>query len=269
MPVGTERFLDARTLADSHRHLATLLRPGMTVLDVGCGTGAITEGIARAVAPQGHALGVDVSEELIARARLRERRQSNLSFEVADVALLGGAERSFDVVTSARMLQWLVDPRAALLAMVGLLRRGGLLVALDYNHHRTTWTPSLPASVQAFYRAFLEWRAQAGMDNEIADHLPAMFNDLGLTDVRCVQQPETTSRGDPDFELRIRLWGEVIATRGHQLVADGFLTETERARASHEFRQWAGSEAQTQSLWLATTQGTGDSGRARTLRRGA
>jgi ubiquinone/menaquinone biosynthesis C-methylase UbiE len=256
MPAGAERFLDARTLADSHRHLATLLRPGMTVLDVGCGTGAMTEGIAQVVGPQGHVWGIDVSEELIARARSRERRQSNLSFEVADVALLGRAERSFDVVTSARMLQWLADPRAALLAMVGVLRRGGLLVALDYNHHKASWAPPLPASVQAFYRAFLEWRARAGMDNEIAERLPAMFDDLGLTDVRCVQQPETTSRGDRDFEHRIGLWGEVIATRGHQLVADGFLTETERTRAAHEFRQWAGSEAQTQSLWLATTQGT-------------
>ena len=51
MPAGTEGILDARSLGEDHAVLAALLRPGMTVLDVGCGTGAITRGIARAVSP--------------------------------------------------------------------------------------------------------------------------------------------------------------------------------------------------------------------------
>jgi ubiquinone/menaquinone biosynthesis C-methylase UbiE len=53
--------LPQRSLETSHRRLAELLRPGMAVLDVGCGAGAITRGIAEAVAPGGHALGLDVT----------------------------------------------------------------------------------------------------------------------------------------------------------------------------------------------------------------
>ena len=48
------------------------------------------------------------------------------------------------------------------------------MVVLDYNLRKTTWEPAPPESVPAFYDAFLEWRAQAGMDNEMADHLEAM-----------------------------------------------------------------------------------------------
>ena len=39
------RILDRRTLERDHRRLAELLKPGMAVLDVGCGTGAITAGL--------------------------------------------------------------------------------------------------------------------------------------------------------------------------------------------------------------------------------
>ena len=42
MPEGTTAILDARSLATAHRRLAALLSPGLAVLDVGCGTGAIT-----------------------------------------------------------------------------------------------------------------------------------------------------------------------------------------------------------------------------------
>src|ERR1700723_402575 len=107
MPSGTERFLDVRSLADAHRRLAELLRPGMSVLDVGCGTGAITAGIAQAVQPGGSVVGIDVSAALIGRAQTRSEHQENLSFELADAASLVRERRRFDVVTAARMLQWL------------------------------------------------------------------------------------------------------------------------------------------------------------------
>ena len=47
------RVLGQRTLQKDHPRLASLLRPGMHVLDAGCGTGSITAGIAAAVGPRG------------------------------------------------------------------------------------------------------------------------------------------------------------------------------------------------------------------------
>lgn len=84
MPPGTEKLLDVRSLATDHAALAVLLRPGMTVLDVGCGTGAITRGIAHAVSPEGAVCGIDISAELIARASAAAGHR-NLRFEVGDI----------------------------------------------------------------------------------------------------------------------------------------------------------------------------------------
>jgi ubiquinone/menaquinone biosynthesis C-methylase UbiE len=56
-----------RTLADSGAYLIPHLRPGMTVLDVGCGPGSITADLARAVAP-GTVTGLDRSPDVVAEA---------------------------------------------------------------------------------------------------------------------------------------------------------------------------------------------------------
>jgi ubiquinone/menaquinone biosynthesis C-methylase UbiE len=63
------RVLNRRTLERDHRRLADLLCPGLFVLDVGCGTGAITAGVARRVASEGKVLGVDRDEGLLTQAR--------------------------------------------------------------------------------------------------------------------------------------------------------------------------------------------------------
>ena len=65
MPSGSELFLDRRSLSTDHRALAAALAPGMSVLDVGCGSGAITRGIADAVGPTGSVVGTDINLSLI------------------------------------------------------------------------------------------------------------------------------------------------------------------------------------------------------------
>jgi SAM-dependent methyltransferase len=235
MPEGTQRILNARSLQTAHRRLATLLRPGLKVLDLGCGTGAITRDIAAAVTPHGQVVGVDVNVALIEEARRVHRAVSGLAFEVCDVYTLS-FRASFDLVSVARVLQWLAHPLDALRMLVAATKPGGQLVILDYNHEKIVWHPRLPASVQTFYTAFLRWRAEAGMDNAVADHLAAMC--------------------DPDFSVRAGLWAEVAATRGHQMVSDGVITESQRAAAEMEYRAWIHDHATSQCLYLIAVEGT-------------
>ena len=254
MPTGSERFLDTRSLSADHRRLAQLLQPGMSVLDVGCGSGAITLGIAEAVGADGHVVGIDISEELLALALTTHGGPQNLAFEIADVTRHQYRDE-FDVVTAARLLQWLADPLVALASMVAAAKPDGQIIVLDYSHTRARWMPEPPEPFRRFYDAFLAWRAEAGMDNEIADHLAAMMTGLGLVEVNATLEVEQAVRGDADFETRMALWPGVIATRGHQLVADGMIDEAERAAAGDAFAEWVRALARSQSLHLVAVSG--------------
>src|SRR5947207_15180089 len=77
--------------------LAPYLRPGMRLIDCGCGPGSITADIALAVAP-GLAVGVDLRVDALAQARAlaRERGVANLAFHAASVYRLPFADGTFD-----------------------------------------------------------------------------------------------------------------------------------------------------------------------------
>jgi hypothetical protein len=131
-----------------------------------------------------------------------------------------------------------------------------MIAVLDYDYTRAEWDPAPPPAVQRFFQAFLDWRADAGMDNAIAAHLPRLFEQAGLTGISAVDQREVAAASDADYQRRIALWPGVIATRGHQVVADGWLTEAERALAEDDIRRWVADSRPTQSLFLRSVTGT-------------
>jgi ubiquinone/menaquinone biosynthesis C-methylase UbiE len=196
----------------------------MSVLDVGCGTGAITVGIARITGPRGEVLGVDRDDSLLAIARRDHQDVRNLSFQNADALSLPFRNR-FDIVTAARTLQWVSHPGEAVVRMKNATKSGGRIVALDYNHENNSWTPDAPAEFSRFYRAFLDWRQANGWDNRIADHLPVLFRSAGMVEIQTHIEDETVERGDGDFSPAAAIWTHVIETLGPRIVAAGFLDE--------------------------------------------
>ena len=146
----------------------------------------------------------------------------NLSFKVANINDYV-SDGTFDLVIAARTLQWVNNPAEVVSKMVGLLKTGGKTSINDYNHTKIEWSPAPPKSMLDFYEAFLNWRTDAGFDNQIADNLPNIYKDLGMTDINVVAQHETSVQGEEDFEATIRIWSIVAETRGKQVVQDGFL----------------------------------------------
>jgi SAM-dependent methyltransferase len=191
---------------------------------------------------------------LIEEARRLHGEVPGLSFETADVYNLSFHDL-FDIVTAARVLQWLANPLVALQKIATAAKPGGRVVILEYNHEKIAWQPQPPLSMQEFYAAFLRWRADAGMDNAIADHLAEMFARAGLTDILITPQAEITRRGDPDFATRISIWAEVAASRGHQMVADGVIGEDLRAAAETDYRNWLDQDAASQTMYLLSVEG--------------
>ena len=251
MPSGTEEILNERTLSSSHRRLDELLQPGMRVLDVGCGTGAITRGVFEKTDP-GITVGIDIHVDLIRQAR--SARPHGPLYIVADICRVPFS-RVFDLTSAARVIQWLPFPRRAIECCISTLTPGGRFLALDYNHEKIEWDPRPPSSVMLFYEAFLTWRSDAGMDNAIADHLAPDFGQLGLVDIRVTAQHEYADSLDGVGISRLGIWSAVAATRGLQMVRDGYLTELQRATAEMVFREWVDSTAVSQTLYLLAVEG--------------
>lgn len=89
------------------------------------GTGAITFGIEEAAGSRGRVIGMDNNPDLIEKARQTYKDIPGLSFEVGDIYNLP-FHNEFDIVASARVLQWLSKPQGALNQMVQLPKKNGL-----------------------------------------------------------------------------------------------------------------------------------------------
>ena len=251
---SSPEVLERRTLARDHRRLAVLLRPGMRVLDVGCGSGAITAGMAEAVAPDGAVVGLDRDPALLARARTRFAGVPGLSFAEGDVLALA-REREFDVVTAARALQWIDRPADALARMRAAARPGGIVVVLDYDHTRLVREPTLPPDVVRFHEAFLAWRTASGWDNALAAHLPALLARVGLRDVVTTVEDEVAVRGEPGFDDALDVWARVIDTIGATIVDAGILAATDLAAARLAYETWRRGPARRQHMVLRAVEG--------------
>jgi trans-aconitate methyltransferase len=95
---------------------------GERILDLGCGTGHLTEQIAASGAK---VVGVDRSPEMISQAR---EKHPSLQFEVMDAQELSSAE-PFDAVFSNATLHWIKEPEKVIAGIARVLKPGGRFVA--------------------------------------------------------------------------------------------------------------------------------------------
>jgi arsenite methyltransferase len=134
--------------------------PGGVALDVGSGPGNVTASLARAAGSGGLALGVDISEPMLARA-VRAESGPQVGFLRADAQRLPLRDNAFDAAVSIAMLQLIPNPAAALGEMARVLRPGGRLAVM------------VPTAGRAarFWRMLPNTGAHAFDDDEIADVL--------------------------------------------------------------------------------------------------
>jgi arsenite methyltransferase len=128
-PIGSMLYDNAqvlgRKLLNAWQHPAEWLNipTGGVVLDVGSGPGNVTAELAREAGPGGLALGVDISEPMLARA-VRAEAGPQVGFLRADAQRLPFRDEVFDALTSMAVLQLIPEPRAALAEMVRVLKPG-------------------------------------------------------------------------------------------------------------------------------------------------
>jgi ubiquinone/menaquinone biosynthesis C-methylase UbiE len=217
-----------RTAENSAGYLLDALRPGMNLLDIGCGPGTITVDLARIVAP-GQVLGIDREGAVLEGAeQLRtEQGVDNLSFGTGDVYALDMPDGSFDVVHAHQVLQHLTEPVPALKEMRRVLRPGGLLAVRDGDYGSMIWDPQdglLDRWLELYHQVTEANRAEA----DAGRYLPGWVRQAGFGDL-----------------MVTKWWGELWADRvefssfAQQGLAYGFTDTEELSAIATAWRRWS------------------------------
>ena len=156
----------------------TWLQPpeGAHWLDVGCGTGIFTDLISDTCAPAS-VIAIDPSESQITRARTRVAR-TKTEFRLADAQELPLPDKSFDVVASALVMNFVPNKTRAMSEMRRVARPGGLIAACIWNF-AAELSPSGPLR-RAMRRIGIDAPPVPGTDTSGAAVLADLFKKAGL-----------------------------------------------------------------------------------------
>ncbi len=145
------------------------LESGDRYLDVGCGNGYTVRWAAGLIGDEGRGVGIDLSDEMIARAKKASAGLANVDFQVAEFPAHGLEPASFRGIFSMEVLYYLPDVEGALRAITALLAPGGRFACgVDYyreNEASHSWPDDLGCpmellSMRGWYGAF----EAAGLD---------------------------------------------------------------------------------------------------------
>ncbi len=168
-------IMASRTATGRAEYVLRLLRPGMRVLDVGCGPGTITAGFATIAGP-GNVVGLD-------REPGQFPESSTVEFVAGDVYALPVAEESVDVVFAHALFEHLARPADALAEIRRVLRSGGILALSTSDWSRARLRPGT-ANVAAALRGHYLLCRRAGGDPFAGKHVASWVTAAGFRDVR-------------------------------------------------------------------------------------
>ena len=193
---------------------------GERVLDVGCGSGAVTREIARRVGSRGVAVGLDPSPALLAVARELAKEAGvgdRIEFREGDALRLPLSDGSFDAVVCVTVLSHVPRGEAAIPEFIRVLRPGGRLGVFDLDTDMTAFTHPDRALTRRIVAAASDAMAVNGW---LVRQLPSLFQRAGLVDVR--------ARGFFPLETeRQSFYGNMADRCAEAAVKMGVVTESE------------------------------------------
>ena len=174
---------------------------GMSILELGCGPGEVSELLSDMVGPDGQVVAVDQSRDMLAAATSRLDGKRNVRFTCGDlngdIQFMDVMEHgTFDAIVGRRVLMYLSNPAQVLSRLLPWLQDSGLVIFEEVD---TSICPGhvadMPAHVQA--TSLLDrMLQQEGVDRSIGFHLPAIFLAAGLQYERIWAEAIIEGQGD-------------------------------------------------------------------------
>lgn len=220
-------------------HLLPHLTSGMSLIDIGCGPGSITAGLAKAIGP-GQAVGVDTSETALGRARANadDAEIKNLEYQIADAYDLPFSDGSFEAAHIHQVLQHLSKPKCALQEAVRVLAPGGVIGITEVDWGTAVFWPRTSAT-DRFLEIYNEVAIRNGGDPNIGRRLRSMLEPLGLE--RMEIGALAWSFGDADTTAQ---WGDLWWSRIQEsniatvATETGISTSEELAEVGADLHEW-------------------------------
>lgn len=177
------RLHDQATTLNDLIHHDSIFPEGSRVLEAGCGVGAQTKIIALKNRKT-HFVSIDVSEESIreAQAMADSCGIENVEFMRADIYKLPFEDASFDGVMLCFVLEHLKDPRLALNELKRVLKKGGVLMAIEGDHGSTFFYPD-SAYAQGAIDCQVILQGQNGGNSNVGRELYPLFKEAGLSEI--------------------------------------------------------------------------------------
>ena len=237
---ATELF-NLRTVNRDAAFVIPHLRPGMRLVDFGCGAGSLTCGFARLVAPA-DVLGFDVSEQAIDRARSLAQQSgvSNVQFSVSNINALELPPESFDVAHFSGVLMHLKDPERALQLAFRSLKSGGILAAREAQKTGDWFSGPCAEAIALYDSIVIEVHRARGGDPFVGKRLAGLAREVGF--VRLESTPSYSAalsnvRATATTLLALLKQPEFRAT-----ALDGGLSAERLDRLGEDISSWAESE---------------------------
>jgi SAM-dependent methyltransferase len=156
------------------------LKPGMKVLDLGCGVGDVSAIAADLVGPGGEVLGLDISPDAIgiAARRMKATGREHVRFQASTIEAFEGFA-DFDAVVGRFILVHMGDPAALIRGVAGKMKAGALLSFVEMDMSTATAMPDLPLLTRNIDYIRDVYR-RAGRQMDMGAHLFAAYRAAGL-----------------------------------------------------------------------------------------
>jgi SAM-dependent methyltransferase len=189
--------------------------PGCRRLEFGAGNGSISRILAGLVAPEGHVVASDIDIRYMTALR-----DAGLEVRRLDVMADTIEDEAYDFVVARALLHHLPERQAALRRMVEAVKTGGLILSIEPD--MLPCTAAEPASMSAFWQAWLKWAEQSGIDYFVGRKIPAQLDSLGIEGV--VGEGFTAHfNGGSDWA---RYWSSTVRELAPSLLNSGAMTRS-------------------------------------------
>jgi SAM-dependent methyltransferase len=207
--------LMSRLLDPMHRrHIERLgVGPGARTLEVGCGNGSMSAWLAEQVAPGGRAVAVDLDLSLV------QADVPGLELLQADILAGPAPPGGFDLVTARAVLHHVADAEAAVANLLASARPGGAIVLIEPDFLPVS--VAQPPQIREFWRGWLAWSREEGIDYFIGRRLPTMLSRRGLQDIQATAETALYNGGS----LWADYWRQTVIELRPRLVTSGKLDD--------------------------------------------